>query len=72
MIKKVITVLTRVGSASFVTIIGSMYDATGSYRLPVLMGIGIAVSIFVLVLCLAILAKKETAKAAEQKQKPLD
>lgn len=63
----IITVLTSVGSASFVTIIGSMYDATGSYRLPVLMGIGIAVSIFVLVLCLAILAKKETAKAAEQK-----
>ena len=38
-----ITLMTSVGSAAFVTIIGAMYDMTGSYRLPVLMGIAMEV-----------------------------
>ena len=31
--------MTSVGSAAFVTIIGALYDLTGSYRTPVLLGI---------------------------------
>ena len=62
----IITVLTSVGSASFVTIIGAMYDATGSYRAPVIMGIVIAASLFTLVLFLAGLSKKESKKVAVQ------
>ena len=34
-----ITMMTSVGSAAFVTIIGALYDLTGSYRTPVLLGI---------------------------------
>ncbi|MBO4887412.1 MAG: MFS transporter [Firmicutes bacterium] len=61
----IITVLTSIGSASFVTIVGSMYDSTGSYRAPVIMGIVIAAVLFALVLILTILSKKEPKKAAE-------
>lgn len=34
-----ITLMTSVGSAAFVTFIGALYDWTGSYQAPVLLGI---------------------------------
>ena len=59
------TLVTSLGSAAFVSIIGFMYDSTGSYRSSVVMGIAMAAVILALTVYLMIRLKgqKNTVKA---------
>ncbi len=59
-----ITLLTSVGSAAFVTIIGALYDLTGSYRVPVLLGIAMEAITLVLIIWMMGQVKKHKTQEA--------
>ena len=52
-----VTLMTSVGNAVFVTLIGALYDLTGSYRTPVIMGIGMVVITLLMTLWLSMKKK---------------
>ena len=58
------TLMTSIGSAAFVTIIGALYDLTGSYSAPVIMGLVIGVIILaVIIFMMAYISKKKKENA---------
>ena len=54
----IITLMTSIGSAAFVTIIGALYDVTGSYKAPILMGLVMGIVILVIIFYMAAYIKK--------------
>ncbi|MBQ1377830.1 MAG: MFS transporter, partial [Lachnospiraceae bacterium] len=58
------TLMTSIGGAAFVTIIGALYDLTGSYSAPVIMGLVMGVIILsVIIFMTAYISKKKKENA---------